>query len=208
MFRILNKSYLTLTIKSGSRATFLLILLAVSALCAPRSASAEGDWAVTFYGGKLTPDSLGKTLSFSADYVDSYVYVLAVSKKLLGYKNFAELEIEGQVAKHFGEQDNWETNGLLTVRWLLLPWDKYLDTDFAAGAGLSYALSTPSVEELGTPDTPKLLGYLMFEVAVSPRWTPNWSLLARIHHRSGAGGLFDGRRDASNALCFGIRHSF
>jgi hypothetical protein len=168
----------------------------------------DDDWKVTLYGARLTADSLGKTLTFRAEYENSYLVVLAVSKRLFAYKDLLGIELEGQVGKHFGAQDHWELNIAPVFRWLKFPWDGYLDTSLAAGAGLSYALSTPKVEAVGVSDTPKLLGYLMFEIAVSLPSVPHWSLVARLHHRSGAGGAFGGRHDASNALGLGIRYGF
>lgn len=168
----------------------------------------DDDWKVTLYGAWLTADSLGDTLTLDAKYEDSYLVVLAVSKRLFSYKDLLGIELEGQVGKHFGAQDHWELNVLPVLRWLRFPWDGYLDTSLAAGAGLSYALDTPEVEAVGVSDTPQLLGYLMLEIAVSLPRVPHWSLVARLHHRSGAGGLFDGRHDASNAVGLGIRYGF
>ncbi len=185
-----------------------LATLAFSA-CLISSASAhDDDWKVTLYGAQITADSLGDTLTFQAVYEDSYLVVLAVSKRIFSYRELIGIELEGQVAKHFGIQDHWEVNALAVLRWLPFPWDHYVDTSLAAGAGLSYALETPEIEAVGVSDTPRLLGYLMFEIAASLPAMPHWSLVARLHHRSGADGLFSGRKDASNAVGLGIRYGF
>jgi hypothetical protein len=118
------------------------------------------------------------------------------------------IEIEGQVGKHFGIQNHWELNAVPVVRWLRFPWDGYVDTSLAVGAGVSYALETPEIEAVGVTDTPQLLGYLMFEIAASLPTMPDWFFVARLHHRSGANGLFGDRLDASNAVGLGIRYGF
>jgi len=48
----------------------------------------------------------------------------------------------------------------------------------------------------------------MFEFAFSLPQFPQWSLMTGIHHRSGAGGVFNGVRGASNAWVMGIRYNF
>jgi len=170
--------------------------------------SAGEDWAVTLYGAQLSADSLGDTLAGQADYEDAYLVALALSKRMVSFGEYVDLELEGQAVKHFGDQDHWEFNGLPVLRWLPFPWDGYLETSLAIGAGLSYAMETPPVEEIGVSDTPKLLGYLMFELAFQLDRLPAWSLVARLHHRSGANGLFSDRLDASNAVGLGVKFTF
>lgn len=193
--------------------TFIIfICVLISCFCHDQSAYADNGWMLTGYGAKLTPDTLGETLTFDAKYVESYLAVLAITKKVYSFKIPIDIELEGQVAKHFGKQDNFECNVVpILFRWTYFPWNKYLDTSVAAGAGLSYALNTPAVEEATVGKnhaSPKLLGYLMLEFAFSLPGEPQWSFVARVHHRSGAGGLFDGRLDASNAIGFGIKYKF
>ncbi|OEU60345.1 MAG: hypothetical protein BA870_01685 [Desulfuromonadales bacterium C00003094] len=133
---------------------------------------------------------------------------MAVGKGLADYKHYLRLEGEGQVAKHWGEQDHFEFNALLGLRWLPFPWDRYLDTSFAMGAGLSYATDEPEIEVEKNDRTARLLGYLMFELAMVVPRQPNWTLFARVHHRSGAFGLFDGVSGGSNVVGAGLRYTF
>lgn len=177
-----------------------------------KETSVQRDWMLTGYGVMLSPDTLGDTLTFNARYEDSYIAVLALAKRMYSFQKFPiDIELEGQVGKHFGEQNHFEFNIVSVFRWKTFPWDKYVDTSFAAGAGLSYALETPEVEEASVGkdhSSPKFLGYLMFEFSFSLPDEPQWCFVARVHHRSGAGGLFDGRLDASNAIGFGIKYIF
>jgi hypothetical protein len=172
------------------------------------SAKAERDWALTIYSGRLTDSNLANTVTFNFDFEDSYFIDLALSRRLYTYRDYFNLEIEAQIAKHFGDQHHWEFNAVAYLRWLPFPWDSFLDTSFAAGAGLSYATSVPEVEAKNHDETAKFLGALMFELAFSHPSIPQWGLVTRLHHRSGAGGLFSDVHGASNAWALGIRYSF
>jgi len=192
-----------------NKLTFIVFIWAIiSFFCHDKSAYAENEWKLTVYAAKLSIASLGDTLTFNGDYENSYIAVVAVTKRVLSFGRLIDIEVEGQVGKHFGEQNHLEVNALPVIRWLPFPWDAYMDTSFAAGAGLSYAFETPKVELIGVDHSPKLLGYLMLELAFSLPKEPQWGLVARLHHRSGANGLFSNRLDASNAVGFGIKYTF
>ena len=185
-----------------------LVLLGLVLLLGSHSQALANDTRfVSLYGGRACYDDLANILS-EKEYVDSYVAVFAVGKGLAGYKHYLRLEGEGQVAKHWGEQDHYEFNALLGLRWLPFPWDRYLDTSFAVGGGLSYATAEPEIEVEKNDRTARLLGYLMFELAVVVPQQPKWTLFARVHHRSGAYGLFDGVSGGSNVVGAGLRYAF
>jgi hypothetical protein len=158
----------------------------------------------------LLKGNLSDASLLNSGFADSYLAALALAKRLASYREKIDLEVEGQAVKHFGDQYHWEFNGLAAIRWLPFPWDNTIDTSFASGAGLSYATETPEWEEerRGEGQTQKLLTYLMLELTFSLPQTPNWYLVTRIHHRSGAFGLFNGVTGASNAWGFGIKYRF
>ena len=192
--------------RSKINSLFLLLGL-ILLLCTHSQALAKETRFVSLYGGRACYDDLANILS-KKEYVDSYVAVLAVGMGLADYKGYLRLEGEGQVAKHWGKQDHFELNSLLGLRWLPFPWDRYLDTSFAVGAGLSYATDDPEIEVEKHDRTARLLGYLMFELAVVVPQQPQWTLFARVHHRSGAFGLFDGVSGGSNVVGAGFRYAF
>jgi hypothetical protein len=173
-----------------------------------RTANAEQDWALTFYSGRLTDSKISKSATFNFKFEDAYFVDLALSRRLYTYKDYFSIEAEGQVAKHFGDQNQWEFDGVAYLRWLPFPWDAYIDTSFAAGAGVSFATSVPKIEARNHDENARFLGALMFEFAFSLPRLPQWSLVTRLHHRSGAGGVFNGVAGASNAWGAGIRYSF
>jgi len=171
---------------------------------------ADSDWSMTLYGAVLLKGNLSDASVLNSGFEDSYLVALALAKKVASYKEKIDLELEGQTVKHFNDQDHWEFNGLAAIRWISLPWDKYLDTSFAFGAGLSYATETPKVEkrQRGDDQTAKFLAYLMLELDIALPDSQHWSLVTRFHHRSGAFGLFSGVTGASNAWGFGIKYRF
>jgi hypothetical protein len=173
------------------------------------AADAERDWALTLYYGRLTDSGIGEAVTFDFKFENAYFIDLALSRRLYTFRDYCNIEIEGQIAKHFGDQDHWEFNAVGYIRWLDFPWDAYLDTSFAAGAGVSYATSVPEIEAKNHDgEGARFLGALMFELAFSPPRVPQWGLVIRLHHRSGAAGLFSGVWGASNAWAMGIRYSF
>jgi hypothetical protein len=176
---------------------------------AATAADAERDWALTLYSGRLTDSGIGETATFNFKFENAYFIDLALSRRLYTFRDYCNIEIEGQIAKHFGDQDHWEFNVVPYFRWLVFPWDAHLDTSFAAGAGVSYATSVPEIEAKNHDNVAgRFLGALMFELAFSPPRVPQWGLVIRLHHRSGAGGVFSGVSGGSNAWAMGIRYSF
>jgi len=91
---------------------FLIFLPCVLIIFSYRCEStiASDDWALTLYGAQLSADSLGDTLLCHADYEDSYLLALALSKRIVSFREYLDAEIEGQAVKHFGDQDHWEFN--------------------------------------------------------------------------------------------------
>lgn len=185
-----------------------VIFLSFIPFSAADAQSAQRDWALTLYFGGLTDSELIQTATFNSKFENAYFIDLGLSRRLYTFRDYFNLEIEGQIAKHFGAQDQWEFNLVGYFRWLLFPWDEYLDTSFAAGVGLSYATPVPKIEAKNYDEAVRLLGALMFEFAFSLPRVPQWSLITGIHHRSGAGGVFSGVRGASNAWAIGLRYSF
>jgi len=186
----------------------IVILLNLIPLSGANAQKEQKDWAVTLYFGKLTDSDLTRTATFNFEFEHAYFVDVGLSRRLFTYRDYFNIEVEGQVAKHFGDQHHWEFDLIPTFRWLLFPWNKYVDTSFAAGVGLSYATSIPKIEAKHYKETSRFLGALRFEFAFSLPDTPRWNLVTGIHHRSGAGGTFNDVRGASNAWDLGLRYHF
>ena len=183
----------------------LLVILTIPLLA--DSAHCESKWFVFLYGGQMTDGTLGDAFSASSSLENSYLMTVGAGREFYRYDDWISLELEGQFVQHFGIQDHEEFNLALVLRWLPFPWDSYLDTSFAAGDGLSYATEVPEIEsERHDGEATRLLNYLMFELAFNLPQLPRWSLITRIHHRSGIFGLFDGVHGGSNAVCVGLKY--
>lgn len=204
----------------------LLLLLFGMVLLPHQHAAAQSGWSVTLYGGQASDVPLMDIVStdelFSdPELEDSYIVVVAVGKEFATIGKYIAWEVEGQIGKHFGIQDHYEFNAVLIARWLLFPWDKYLDTSFALGQGISHATEIPETEvtaldeqgrTLCCDETDRTLSYLLGEFEFSLPQIPHWSLLARLHHRSTIFGLLvteePGSDGASNFIGFGMRYRF
>lgn len=193
------------------KAALIGILLAIlETLSTAPSAMAEEkkNWAVTVYGAVQTHSDLAGTF-YNPDFDSGYRFLaVAISRRVWSLTRHIDWEVEGQAVKHVGDQNHWEFNALLLARWLTFPWDSYLDTSFAVGNGLSYATRTPLIEEIQHDKTHQFLDYMLVELAFSLPEQPRWSLVLRLHHRSGVYGLFNGVHGASNALGAGLKYHF
>jgi hypothetical protein len=141
------------------------------------------------------------------DLKDSYTFGVSVSKQFAELTRYMRLEGELQVLKHFGEQDNWEFTGSVNLRWVVFPWNKYLETSMAIGEGLSWATEIPALEKAdpSNSDYSQLSNYILLEVTFAIPESP-WSLVTRIHHRSGVWGVYG--HSGSNVLEMGVRYRF
>lgn len=171
---------------------------------------AENQWFASLYVGQYSDTALNEIIRLNTDFERSHVYVLSLGKELGDYKGVIGYEVEGQVAWHSGEQTHAEGNAAFTLRWLPFPWDRYLDTSFAFGNGLSYATSEPELEirEGDEQETNQLLYYILVELAFAVPQYESWDLFVRIHHRSSVFGVIDGITTGSNFVGLGLRYRF
>ena len=131
--------------------------------------------------------------------------VAALGREFWRYKQL-RLEVEGQVGKYFGQEHQWQLNGLLIAHWHWFPWNKYIDTTLAVGDGISYNTEISKIEKEDDEDAGLWLNYLMFELTSGLPKYPQWDVVVRIHHRSSIYGLAGA--GGSNFLTAGIKYSF
>ena len=196
----------------GARLLVCCALVIGAVCCFPGDATARRGWTVTLFGQQFIDDRLLEIL-FEGDLVrdrnfrSSYFASLAVAKDVLRFNKYLTVELEGQAIRHFGFQTHWEFTAAIIFRWLPFPWDKYVDTSFAFGDGVSAATEVPDVEtdKIDEGSGQEFLNLVILEFDFTlPRW-PRWSFVARLHHRSGAYGLL-GEGEGSNFAGFGIRY--
>lgn len=189
----------------------VVIAVAVACLFARAAAADDRKWSLTLYGATLVNADLGEIITeFPAETEDSQLFVLALAREFATMGPHLRWEVEGQLGKHFGTQNHWELNPLLVLRWVTFPWNRWVDTSAAVGLGVSLATEIPKVEAQRHPGTgsDNLLAYMLFELSLGVPGAQDWNLVARVHHRSGAFGLFNGVNGASNALALGVKYRF
>jgi hypothetical protein len=162
---------------------------------------------LTAYAGASAQDHLYDVITFQPKFEDNaYVGGLALARELWHYKKYLSFEVEGQVAKHFNYNTHWEFVGLIIGRWHYFPWNKYVETSFAVGDGLSYYTKVSNVEKGEDDDAQRSLNYLLFELTLGLPEYPKWDLVFRIHHRSSVFGLYGAA--GSNYVCAGLKYGF
>lgn len=169
------------------------------------------DHSTTLYYGQYTDNAFGDIISGKPIvYENSYIGVIAHAVTLFPKKPTYQWELEGQLAKHAGEQTHWEFNFAVIIRRTAFPWNQYLKTTAAIGDGLSYATVVPPIESASHTNTgaSKLLNYFMMEFTFAPPQSKHWSLVTRIHHRSGIYGIFNGVKGGSNIMAIGLKYEY
>lgn len=155
------------------------------------------------------------------DWEPSYFTAIAFSKtrgtfgdsfEFLDNSPFKNIEHGYEIiyAQHHGRQRNAELGVALMLRTPDLNLGP-VAVNFASGAGLSHAFGTPSYED-GSFDNPdkryrtQLL--VLFDLTWKLRKFENFSIVTRVHHRSGAYGLIAPRNVGSNFIALGVRYDF
>jgi hypothetical protein len=187
----------------------LLAMGTVLIVITAQIAEAREDWAVTLFGAVQETRDLGGAI-VSPNFDKEYSFAaLGVSRKVYSLTKHIDLEVEGLALKHMGKQYHEEFALLLVARWLTFPWNRYIETTFAIGEGLSYNTEKATFEErLHGEKTSNLVNGMTFEWTFDVPYYPGWSLVWRLHHRSGVYGLYDGVHGASNAMGIGLKYRF
>jgi hypothetical protein len=182
-------------------AIFLITLLFWTA----DASAADSRCFVSLYAGRYSDTVFVKNLQFHHDFESSDILVFSVGREAARYRELIALELEGQVGAHHGRQDHQEINFAFTLRWLPFPWDRFVDTSFAVGNGLSYATADPIIEAENADNgrTAQWLYYILAEWAFG--LDGNWELFWRIHHRSGVYGRMADNNAGSNFVGLGLR---
>ncbi len=175
-------------------------------------------WSITSWIGKMTDSNFGEALFFDAEFREENLFGIGLQKKI--YKNGPlELEIEANVFRHqaprqkggkynqsipFGHtysQTFYEGTFGIGARIWVRPW-----LSFGILEGISYNNSYSNYERTHREKYSHFLNYLSLEMEA--KVSKALSLVGRIHHRSGAFGIYSGAKEGSNAYLLGIRYRF
>ncbi|MEB3303460.1 MAG: DUF3769 domain-containing protein, partial [Cyanobacteriota bacterium] len=175
-------------------------------------------WSITGWGGQMYTANFGGTFTFQGKYRPEVLGGVGLQRRLID-AGPVSFELDANVFGHRAARQaggpynqavpNADTpaqtfaEGTLGIgaRIWLRPW---LNVFIEEGVSL---LSEPSNwEKTERQKYATLLNYLAFEV--EGLVTPEWSVVGRIHHRSGAYGTYSGVSEGSNAYLLGVRHRF
>ena len=175
--------------------------------------------AITAWGyGQAIDANFGDAFYFQGRMRPEYLWGFNVSQRLIDAGPLA-LEFDSNALLHTA---NWqrggpynntypnaplppqtfgEFTGGLALRAWLQPW---LSLGFVQG--VSVLTNNSLYEQTFRGSYQNFLNYLAFEVEALVK--PQWSLVGRLHHRSGAYGTYGGVSEGSNAYLVGVRYRF
>lgn len=167
-------------------------------------------YAVTIFMGEGTEDNFSDVLENFFDVKGSTDHVVAVTaSRLLGwYGQSLSFEAELLYAYHYGREAYHEFGTAAYARWHDFPWNNYVATTLAVGMGPSYTTAFPQLEQQPDGSRSRTLNQFNLQTTFALPSRQDISLVARLQHRSGVFGAFNGVTDASNFLTLGLRYEF
>jgi hypothetical protein len=198
-------------------AAFVLAMLGLSAAAfAEPQALRSGLTAYAAQGVKTNlPDFLGRVVDGTLDFEDAhfegigYRHGTTTPAFLDRAARFVWLDglstgIEVIGVKHREAQDHFETAlayNISTQQGRLAG----LRARFGWSVGVSHAFDTPTYDRASDGDRRRTLMYMAYELELGLQRFEHVSLVARLHHRSGAYGLFAPDGTGSNFVAMGLR---
>lgn len=176
-------------------------------------------WSAAFYHGQTVEEPLTRILQGDMRRWPEQINTVELAYTLnpenpirrFFYPIVGVVQLAGNVTTRYGANQNkpiYEFDPYLIFRFSSFPWNHYIDTSLAIGEGASYVTAIPSLEQKDNVSTKHLLNFLMFEATFAHPSYRQWQLLTRIHHRSGAFGLYNADNSGSNDVSIGIRYLF
>ena len=175
-------------------------------------------WAATLWGGQMIDANFGDTFIFKGEMRPEYLLGVGLNRRLLRAGPLA-LEFDSNALLHHADSQPGggfnqskpfadtpaQTFGEFTWGFGLRAWlQPWLSLGFVEGVSLNTNVS--NYEKTFRENYTTFLNYLGFEVEALV--APEWSLVGRIHHRSGAYGTYSGVSEGSNAYLLGLRYRY
>ena len=178
----------------------------------------ENPWSIAYYYGITGDDTFGQMVGGQfhrwPEHVQSAELAYTLNKDNVVRRFFSPVvgvvQLAANVAIRQGSNEPtiYEFDPYIGFRWANFPWNKTVMTTFALGEGISYASHVPAIERSNSKETKQLLNYMLVEVTVAAPAYPRLQLMFRIHHRSGAFGLYGAGNSGSNVIGLGIKYLF
>ncbi|MBM5801618.1 MAG: DUF3769 domain-containing protein, partial [Cyanobacteria bacterium K_DeepCast_35m_m2_023] len=165
------------------------------------------NWALTAWGGKMIDANFGDAFFFKGRWRPEYLAGLGLNKRLLNGGPFS-LELDVNAIGHSANpqpggaynqiagfepllgQSFAEFTGGVGLRIWMRPWLNIFLVE-----GISFNTAASDYERTFRERYMQFLNYLAFEVEALVN--PQWSLVGRLHHRSGSYGVYSGVREGS-----------
>ncbi|MGD9107570.1 MAG: hypothetical protein PVI75_00150 [Gammaproteobacteria bacterium] len=176
-------------------------------------------WSILLYRGQTVKENLNKIIfNGKRTYVHENVYSAELSR-IFYQNNFLSFQIAGNIASRIaaskyynGSHPIFEEDIYVKLYYLAFPWNRWINTTVGVGEGISYTNELPCPEKdcYSGRNSKKLLDFMTFEITMGLPAYPQWQIVGRIHHRSGAFGVFATKKGSpgSNVLGLGIRCFF
>ncbi|MBM5804080.1 MAG: DUF3769 domain-containing protein, partial [Cyanobacteria bacterium K_DeepCast_35m_m2_155] len=176
------------------------------------------NWAVTAWGGQMIDANFGDSFYFKGRWRPEYLAGVGLNKRIVDGGPFS-LELDANLLAHqaypqAGGQYNQAVpyasvpgqtfgEGTLGIglRIWMQPWLSVFLVE-----GVSYTTDVSNYERTFRSRYSQFLNYLAFEIEALIN--PRWSVVGRLHHRSGAYGVYSGVREGSNGYLVGLRYRF
>lgn len=186
----------------------------VALLCLGGATAAAGELdakqSLTVFAGRFTAGDIGQTLIFSAPWEDNGLVAVAYQRKIADLPWRFHFSAEAGLAARFGERFSGEVwaAGVLGHRGVKLG-SLNIAPSFALGLS---AITAPMGHErdlaVAQGADPTLLFYLGPEFSFSLDSHPEYELVWRTHHRSGAWGVLGNMKGGYNGTMIGLRRRF
>lgn len=140
---------------------------------------------------------------------DIYLLTLSYNRRIATIFRHLDIEVEGGVGRRFGDNTSVEAYAALGLRWTYFPWNQYLRTTFAVyPIGPSYVADLSPSEVAKDGRSANWLNYFALELTFAAPSLPEFEVLFRLHHRSGAFGAINGSTNGADFLSVGARYRF
>lgn len=203
----------------NKQAIFFLCIFSplVSFAQTPCSYYLDRPFAIMGYYGSLVESSLLGVFTFSADMGEEKIFALDFEQELspcnLLRRYLDPIVTTVSFANNIAyisdpEGPIYEYDPYLLFQWKNFPWNRYIVNTYGLGWGVSYDTRVSTWEKHDSENTKKLLNYLAFETTFALPCYPQLQLVIRLHHRSGAFGLYGADNAGSNYIGGGIRYYF
>ncbi|TWI70747.1 hypothetical protein LZ24_02167 [Desulfobotulus alkaliphilus] len=189
--------------KTGYLLGFWMLLI-----CWPDMVKAR-DISLTVFGGQSTRNVWEDFFisPFTLDFADSRIAACAMAYTFARIPDWhLSFELEGQIVRHWGIQNHWESNLPVVIRHHRMPWSHEFRSSAAFGVGPSWSSDTPPLEVETRGDSQPVLFHWFMELTAGPLQAP-WMFTVRLHHRS-TGYKLLADKGGLDTLVGGIRWDF